>query len=102
MRLAAQPQAEPETEIAEINAAEINADEISSAEIGSAPKLSAAEPADFEVEIEAQPASEFATSPDLVAYHQERAHGEIHREAPVESVPELRTGAMPHLLPAAS
>ena len=84
---AAQPQAEPETEIAEINAAEINADEISSAEIGSA-EISAAEPADFEVEIEAQPASEFATSPDLVAYHQE-AHGEIHREAPVESVPEL-------------
>ncbi len=77
MAAASQPQAEPEPEIAEINGDEINADEIS-----------AGEPAAFEVGMEAQPASEFATSPDLVTYHQE-AHGEIHHEASVEPAPEL-------------
>ncbi|MGA7077529.1 MAG: tetratricopeptide repeat protein [Terriglobales bacterium] len=84
---AGQPQAEPEPEITEINADGIHADEINADEI-SAAEISAGEPAAFEVEMAAQPASEFATSPDLVAYHQE-AHGEIHHEAPVESVPEL-------------
>jgi tetratricopeptide (TPR) repeat protein len=70
---AGQPPAEPEPEITEINADEINADG----------------PADFEVEMEAQPGSEIETSPDLLAgYHQE-THDEIHQEAPAESAPEL-------------
>jgi tetratricopeptide (TPR) repeat protein len=80
---AGQPQADPEPEIAEINADEINADEINAGEI-SAGEISADEPAAFEVQMEAQPASEFSTSPDLVTYHQE-AQGQIHHEVPVES-----------------
>jgi tetratricopeptide (TPR) repeat protein len=96
---AGQPQAEPEAEIAEINADEINTDEINAGEVSageinvgeiSVDEIGAAEPAAFEVAMDAQPASEFATSPDLEAYHQDQeAHGEIHHEAPVESVPEL-------------
>jgi len=88
MAAASQPQAESEPEIAEINADEVNADEINADEI------SAGEPAAFEVEMEAKPASEFATSPDLVTYHQE-THGDIHHEATVESAPELEPAPAP-------
>jgi pilus assembly protein FimV len=64
---AGQPSAEPEPEITEINADE---------------------PADFEVEVEGQHASEMATSPDLMAgYHQE-SHNVIDSASPAELAPE--------------
>jgi tetratricopeptide (TPR) repeat protein len=63
---AGQPPAEPEPEITEINADE---------------------PANFEIEMEAPPGSEIATSPDLVGYQHE-THGPIHTEAPAELDPE--------------
>jgi tetratricopeptide (TPR) repeat protein len=57
---------EPEPEIAEINADE---------------------PADFEVEMETQHASEIAASPDLVGYQHE-THDPIHNQPPAELAPE--------------
>ena len=64
----AQPPAEPESEITEINADEINADE----------------PADFEVEMETQHGSEIATSPGLMSGYQHETDDEVHDEAPAE------------------
>ena len=69
----AQPPAEPESEITEINADEINADEIN-----------ADEPADFEVEMETQHGSEIATSPGLMSGYQHETDDEVHDEASAE------------------
>jgi tetratricopeptide (TPR) repeat protein len=70
---ASHPPDEPEPEITEINADEISADE----------------PADFDVEVEAQHGSEIAASPDLLAgYHHEIDTG-IHEHAPAKLAPEL-------------
>ena len=63
----AQPPAEPEPEITEINADE---------------------PADFEVEMETQHGSEIATSPGLMSGYQHETDDEIQDEAPAEIVPE--------------
>jgi tetratricopeptide (TPR) repeat protein len=65
---AGQPPAEPEPEITEINADE---------------------PADFEVEMEAQPGAEVTASPDLLAASHWETHDEVHREALPESLPDL-------------
>ncbi|MGB6385380.1 MAG: tetratricopeptide repeat protein [Terriglobales bacterium] len=66
---AGQPPVEPEPEIAEINADE---------------------PASFEIEMETQPESELAASPDLMAGYQQETHSESHEEAPAEL--ELESG----------
>jgi len=70
---AGQPPVEPEPEIAEINADE---------------------PASFEIEMETQPESELAASPDLMAGYQQETHNESnnesHEEAPAEL--ELESG----------
>ena len=63
---AAQPPAEPEPEIAEINADE---------------------PADFEIEVEAQPEAELVESPDLLASYDDPPHETIHAEAEAEPEP---------------
>jgi pilus assembly protein FimV len=65
---AGQPPAEPEPEIAEINADE---------------------PADFEVEMETQHGSESGTSHNLLAGFHHEAHDEAHDDAPAELAPEL-------------
>ncbi|MGD0508013.1 MAG: tetratricopeptide repeat protein, partial [Terriglobales bacterium] len=70
---AGQPLAEPEAEVAEINADEISADEIN-----------ADEPADFAVEMEIPHGSEIAASPDLMGGFDH----EIPRSAPAEFPPE--------------
>ncbi|MGD0508272.1 MAG: tetratricopeptide repeat protein [Terriglobales bacterium] len=70
---AGQPMAEPEPEIAEINADEIDADEIN-----------ADEPADFEVEMEIPHGSEIAASPDLMGGYDH----EIPKAPPAAFVPE--------------
>jgi tetratricopeptide (TPR) repeat protein len=70
---AGQPMAEPEPEIAEINADEINTDEIN-----------ADEPADFEVEMEIPHGSEIAASPDLMGGYDH----EIPKAPPAAFVPE--------------
>ena len=64
---AGQPPAEPEPEITEINADEI---------------------ADFAIEMETQPESEAATSPDLVGYDHENHH-QVHAVAQPEPEPEF-------------
>ena len=80
---AAQPPAEPEPEIAEINADEISTDEINAAEIGTA------QPADFEVEVQTDHESDVAgSSEQLTGYHSE-PHDEVHDEASVEPAPGL-------------
>ncbi len=66
-----QPAAEPEPEIAEINADE-----------------TADEPADFEVAMETQHGSEIAASPDLMSGYDHETHNEIHGNAPAERAPE--------------
>jgi len=66
-----QPAAEPEPEIAEINADEI-----------------ADEPAAFEVAMETQHGSEIAASPDLMSGYDHATDNEIHDDAPAELAPE--------------
>jgi tetratricopeptide (TPR) repeat protein len=61
------PAAEPEPEIAEINADE---------------------PADFEVAMETQHGSEIAASPDLMSGYDHATHNEIHSDAPADLAPE--------------
>ncbi|MGA9495163.1 MAG: tetratricopeptide repeat protein [Terriglobales bacterium] len=87
---AAQPPAEPEPEIAEINADEINADEINANEIN-ADEIGAAQPADFDVEVRTEHESDVAGSSEheqLTGYHSE-SHGEVHHQPSVEPTPEL-------------
>jgi tetratricopeptide (TPR) repeat protein len=69
---AGHPVAEPEAEIAEINADEISADEIGIAEIN-ADELGAgaAEPAEFQLETAGQDGLEISTSPDLMSGYEE-------------------------------
>ncbi len=62
-----QPAAEPEPEIAEINADD---------------------PAAFEVEMESQHGSEIAASPDLMSGYHHESHSEVHDDAPAELAPE--------------
>jgi tetratricopeptide (TPR) repeat protein len=90
---AGQPAAEPEAEMAEINADEINADEISAGEIGvdeigaheiKAEEINADQPSEFEVATEPQDGSEIAASADLMGGYD---HG-IRRTPPAKSVPE--------------
>ena len=89
---AGQPAAEPEPEIAEINADEINADEINADEINAdeinADEISVGEPAAFEVQMEVQDGSEIAASPDLVSGYEQQVSEQIHGEVPVEAEPE--------------
>jgi pilus assembly protein FimV len=65
-----QPVAEPEPEIAEINADET------------------ADPAAFEVDMETQHGSEIAASPDLMSGYDHATRNEIHEDAPAELAPE--------------
>jgi tetratricopeptide (TPR) repeat protein len=62
---AGHPVAEPEAEIAEINADEISSDEINAHEIG------VSEPAEFQLETAGQDGFEIATSPDLMSGYEE-------------------------------
>src|SRR5208282_5164402 len=75
---AGQPLAEPEPEMAEINADEIGVDEISADEI------SADQPADFAVAMESQDGSEIAASPDLMGGYDHQ----IRSAPPAELSPE--------------
>jgi tetratricopeptide (TPR) repeat protein len=65
---ASQPPAEPEAEIAEINADD---------------------PASFEIQMDTQPESEIATSPDLMAGYQAETHSDSHNESHQESPAEV-------------
>jgi tetratricopeptide (TPR) repeat protein len=80
---AGQPPAEPEPEIAEINADEISADEIGADGIG-LDKISAG-PDDFEVEMAGQDGSEIAASPDLMSGYDHKASDRVHFESPDET-----------------
>ena len=95
---ASQPQAEPEPELAEINADEISIDEINGDEINadgiSADAISADEPAAYELSVESQDISEIAASAGLlspvssaettgVGYE---LHDETDEDIPAESV----------------
>jgi tetratricopeptide (TPR) repeat protein len=100
---AGQPAAEPEAEMAEINADEINADEIGVDEVGinginadeisaheisaheiKAEEINADQPAEFEVATEPQDGSEIAASADLMGGYDH----EIRRAPPAKSTPE--------------
>jgi len=80
---ASQPAAEPESEMAEINADEINADEISVDEI-SADEINADQPAEFEVAMESPDGPEIAASADLMGGYDH----EIRSAPPAKLAPE--------------
>jgi tetratricopeptide (TPR) repeat protein len=75
---ASQPTAEPEAEMAEINADEISADEINADEIN------ADQPSEFEVAMEPQDGSEIAASADLMGGYDH----EIRSAPPAQLAPE--------------
>jgi tetratricopeptide (TPR) repeat protein len=90
LETAGQPPAEPEAEIAEINADEISADEISAAEL-SAGETHVGEASEFEVQLDSTHDSEIASSPDLMGGYQHAGDQEIHSdEIPTEAA--LETG----------
>ncbi len=95
---AGQPQAEPEPEIAEINADELSADEINLAELttSDAPvhephEFQVGEPSEFEVQLDTTHDSEIAASPDLMGGYQHAGDEEIH-EAEIPAEAALETG----------
>lgn len=98
LETAGQPTAEPEPEIAEINADEINADEISVAELHASEihveepgEFHVDEPSEFEVQLDSTHDSEIASSPDLMGGYEHAGDGEIHDdEIPAEAA--LETG----------
>jgi tetratricopeptide (TPR) repeat protein len=90
LETAGQPAAEPEPEIAEINADEISADEISAADLN-ASHAHVDEPSEFEVQLDSTHDSEVASSPDLMGGYEHAGGGEIHQdEIPAEAA--LETG----------
>jgi tetratricopeptide (TPR) repeat protein len=90
LETAGQPPAEPEAEIAEINADEISADEISAAELN-AGETHVGEASEFEVQLDSTHDSEIASSPDLMGGYQHAGDQEIHSaEIPTEAA--LETG----------
>jgi hypothetical protein len=78
LEAAVQPPAESEPEMAEINADE---------------------PSDFAIELDTQPESEVAVSPDLAGYDHQ-VHDEIHDQAPAEATLELTDSGTHQVEPA--